>query len=87
MKTNSQLSKTESKKQTKKTPNQTTRIGTESQIWRSFGSYQLGGGRERMGEKVQELGSIMGRYKTDRRMLRTVSEMEKNLSAWPTGIN
>ena len=38
--TNSQLSTTESKKQTK----QTTRAGTESQIWRSLEDYQQGGG-------------------------------------------
>ena len=38
---NSQLSTTESKKQTK----QTARTETELQIWRSFGGYQLGGGK------------------------------------------
>ena len=38
--------------------------------------YQLGGGRERMGKKVQGLRSIIGRYKIDREILRTVWEME-----------
>ena len=38
MATNSQLSTTESKKQTK----QTSRTGTESQIWRSFGGLSAG---------------------------------------------
>ena len=56
---NSQLSTTESKKKTK----QTTRTGTESQIWRSFGGN---------GGKVQRLRSIIGRYKIDRQMLRIV---------------
>ena len=34
-------------------------------------------GRGRMGEKVQGLTSIMGRYKIDRGMLRIVQKMEK----------
>ena len=34
--------------------------------------YQLGEGRERIGEKVQGLRSIIGRYKTDRGRLRIV---------------
>ena len=38
MSTNSQLSKTETKKQAK----QTTRTGTESQIWRSFRELSAG---------------------------------------------
>ena len=41
MATNSQLSTTESKKQTK----QTTRAGTESQIWRSFGGLSVRKGK------------------------------------------
>ena len=39
--------------------------------------YQLGGGKGRMGEKVQGLQSIIGRYKIDRRILRIIQEMEK----------
>ena len=34
--------------------------------------YQLGRGREENGEKVQELRSIIGRYKIDGGMLREV---------------
>ena len=34
--------------------------------------YQLGGGRGRVGENVQELRSINGGYKVDRRRLRIV---------------
>ena len=41
MTTNSQLSTTEPKKQTK----QTTRTGTESQKWRSHGGLSIGRGR------------------------------------------
>ena len=39
--------------------------------------YQQGGGEGRMGEKVQGIRSINGRYKIDRRKLRIVWEMEK----------
>ena len=39
--------------------------------------YQWGGGRGRMGEKVQGIRSINGRCKIDRRRLRIVWEMEK----------
>ena len=39
--------------------------------------YQLGGKRQRMEEKLQEVRSINGRYKIDRRMLRTVQKMER----------
>ena len=41
--------------------------------WRVMG----GGGGRRMGGKVQEVRSIIGRYKIDRGRLRTVQEMEK----------
>ena len=34
--------------------------------------YQLGGERGRMGEKVEGIRSIIGRYKIDRGMLRIV---------------
>ena len=36
-----------------KNTKQTTRTETEPQKWRSYGGYQLGGGRGRMREKVQ----------------------------------
>ena len=41
--------------------------------------YQRGGRRGRMGEKVQGIRSITGRYKIDRRRLKTVQEMELSL--------
>ena len=47
MATNSQLSTTESKKQTK----QTSRIVTESQKWRSFGGLSAGRGKGEDGGK------------------------------------
>ena len=37
--------------------------------------YQWGGGGGRMGEKVQGISIISGRYKIDRRRLRVVLEM------------
>ena len=51
--THLQLSTTESKKQTK----QTSRTGTESQIWRSFGGLSAERGRRRMRDKVRGLRS------------------------------
>ena len=39
--------------------------------------YQQGGGGGRMGEKVQGMRSINGRYKIDRERLRMVWEIEK----------
>ena len=56
---NSQLSTTEPKKQ--KQTKQTTRTGTEPQKWSSHGG--LLAGRGRLGEKVQGIRSINGRYK------------------------
>ena len=65
MTTNSQLSTTQLKTKTK----QTTRIGTESLKWRSHGGLSAEGG---MGEKVQGIRSIIGRYKIDRGRVRIV---------------
>ena len=76
MTTNSQLSTTKPKTKAKQTK-QTTRTGTESQKWRL-----QGGVMGTMGEKVQGLRSINGRYKIDRRMLRVVQEMEKPKSLY-----
>ena len=39
--------------------------------------YRWGGGGERMGEKVQGIRSINGRYKVDTGRLRIIWEMEK----------
>ena len=51
MTTNSQLSTTEPKKQTK----QTTRTGTESQKWKSYGGLSVGrGGEEWKGGRYRE---------------------------------
>ena len=64
MTTNSQLSKPETKKKQKqKQSTETTRTGTESQKWRSHGGLSVGIERGRMGEKVQGIRSINGRYK------------------------
>ena len=62
MAANSQLSKSESKKQ--KQTEQTK--GTESQIWRLFGGLSVGKETEEYEGKVQKLRSITGRYKTDK---------------------
>ena len=51
MTTNSQLSKTEPKKQKQKRTKQTTRTGTESQKWRSFGGLSAGRGKGESGRK------------------------------------
>ena len=40
--------------------------------------YQLGGGRVRLGGKVQGIRSINGRYRIDRGRLRIVWEIEKS---------
>ena len=44
--------------------------------------YQQGGGRGRMGEKVQGLRSVIGRYKIGRGMLKIVWEMVKPKSLY-----
>ena len=64
MTTNSQLSTTEPKKQNKTKP--ITRTGIQSQKWRSSGGLSAGSRRERMGEKVQGIRGINGRYKIGR---------------------
>ena len=83
MKTNSQLSTTEPKKQ--KQAKQTSKTGTESQKWRSHGGIPVG----RMWGKVQGIRSMNGRYKIDSRRIRIVWEMEKpkNLYVWPIDMN
>ena len=68
MTTNNNNQQLNIKKQTK----QTTRTGTESQKWRSHGGLSAGKGRRRMGEKVQGIRNINGRYKKDRGRLRIV---------------
>ena len=63
MTTNTQLSTTEPKKQ--KQTKQTTRKRRESQKWRSPGGLSVGRWKGRMGEKIQGIRSINGRYKID----------------------
>ena len=65
MTTNSQLSTTEPKKQKQKQTEQSTRIGTDSQKWRSHGELSAGRWRGENGRKVQGMRSINGRYKID----------------------
>ena len=67
MTANSQLLTTTPKTTIKKQTKQTTRTGIESQKWRSHGGEQGS-----MGDKVQKIRSINGRYKIDRERLRTV---------------
>ena len=74
MTANSQLLTTEpkTKTKTKTKTKQTTRIGTDSQKWRSHGGLSVGRGKGRNGGKVQGIRSINGRYKIDRERLRIV---------------
>ena len=79
MTTNSQLLTTEPKKKETKT-NKLSKQLEQEQIHRNRGhmeGYQQGRGGGRMGEKIQGLRSINGRYKIDRGRLRIVWEMEK----------
>ena len=62
MTTNSQLSTTHPKQKQKQTK-QITRIGTESQKWRSHGRLSAGRWRGENGEKVQGIRNLNGRYK------------------------
>ena len=66
---NSQVSKTESKKQ-KQTKQ--TRTGTESKKWRPVGGLSVGRGRERTGKMVQGFRRTVGQVQNSRGMLRTV---------------
>ena len=76
MTTNSQLSTTEPKKtkqqQQQQNPKQTSRTGIESQKWRSHGRLSVGWRRGEMGEKIQGIRIINGRYKIDRGRSRIV---------------
>ena len=72
MTTNSQLSTTEPKKQKQKQTEQSTRIGTDSQKWRSHGELSVGRGMGEKGGKVQGKRSINCRYKMNSGRLRMV---------------
>ena len=72
MPTNSQLSTTEPKKQKQ---NKLSRQLEQKQNQKNgdhMEGYERGRGRRRMGEKVQGIRSISGRYKIDSRRLRIV---------------
>ena len=78
MTTNSQLSTTEL--ETSKQKNKLSKQLEQEQNHRSSNhmeGYQWGGGAGRMGEKVQGIRSISGRYKIDGGRLRIVWEIEK----------
>ena len=68
MTTNNNNQQLNIKKQTK----QTTRTGTESQKWRSHGGLFAQREQGRMGEKVQGIRNINGRWKIDRGRLRII---------------
>ena len=74
MTTNSQLSITESKKQKQKQKQtkKTTRTGTESRNGDHTEGYQQVEVSGKIGEEVQGIRSINGRYKIDRGRLRIV---------------
>ena len=77
MTTNSQLLTTELKNKNK---NEVSKQLEQEQNHRNgdhMEGYQQGGGVERMGEKVQGIRSINGRYKIHWGRLRIVWEMEK----------
>ena len=76
MTTNSQLSKTEPKKQKQKLSKQLEQEQNHRNGDHVEG-YQRGVGGGEMGEKVQGISSINGRQKIDRGRLRMVWEMEK----------
>ena len=79
MTTNSSINNQTEKNKTK-TKNELSKQLEQEQNHRNgdhMEGYQQGGGRRRMGEKVQRIRSIKGRYKIDRGRLRIVWEMEK----------
>ena len=90
MTTNSQLSTTEPKKN--KNKNSLSKQLEQEQNHRNgdhMDGYQWGWGEGRMGEKVQGIRSINGKYKTDKGKLRIVQEMWKpnNLYVLPMDMN
>ena len=77
MTTNSQLSTTEPKNKNKNKLSKQLELEPIHRNRDHTGDYQWGGGRGRMGDKVQGIRSINGRHKIDRQSLRMVQEMEK----------
>ena len=77
---NSQLSTTEPKTKQKQQKNELSKQLEQEQNHRNgdhIQGYQWGGEVGRMGEKIQRIRSINGKYKIDRGMLKVVWEMEK----------
>ena len=81
MTTNSQLSTNEPKKQKLKLSKQLEQEQNHRNGDHVEGYHQERGGR-RMGEKVQGIRGINGRYKIDRKRLRIVQETEKPKSLY-----
>ena len=77
MTTNSQLSTAEPKKQKQNKLSKQPEQVQNHKYGDHLQGYQLSGERGRLGEMVQGLRSIIGRYKTEQGMLRIVQEMEK----------
>ena len=75
MTTNSQLSTTEPKNKNKNKLSKQLEQEQNHGNGNRMEDYQWG--ERRMGEKVQGIGSLNGRYKTDRGRLRIIQEMEK----------
>ena len=78
MTTKSQISTTEPKKQKQK---RLCKQLEQEQIHKNgdhMEGYQWEGGVGRIGEKIQEIRSINGRYKVDRGRLRILQEMDKS---------
>ena len=73
----------------KKKIKQTTRTEQNHRNRDHMECNHLGGGEERMAEKVRGIRSINSRYKVDRGRVRIVWEMEKpkNLYVQPMGMN
>ena len=70
--TNSQLSTTELEKKQKQKLSKQPEQEQNHRYGDHLEGYQLGGGRERMGDKVQGIRCITGRYKIDRGRVRIV---------------
>ena len=77
MTTNSQLLTTEPKNKNKNKLSKQLEQEQNHRNGHHMEGYQQGGGGRRIREKVEGIRSINGRYKTDRKRLRIVQEMEK----------
>ena len=68
---------------------QTTRTGTESENWTSYGGFSVGRQRGGMGGKVQGIRSIIGKHKIYGERLRMIkgTKKSKNLYVQPMKMN